>query len=147
MATLLLFITVMASGIFSGAAIYINAAEHPARLECRDSSQFVLKQWQISYHRAAIMQASLALLSGLFGVLSYMSFDLSFSWLLACLMIFSVIPFTLKMIMPTNNFLHKIDHKDASLFPTLEKWGKLHAVRSVVSTLAFAIFVGNLTSK
>ena len=42
------------SSLFTGAAIYINLCEHPARLELDNAG--ALKQWKESYGRAIYMQ-------------------------------------------------------------------------------------------
>ena len=55
------FLAVASASLFAGAALYINVAEHPARmlLETRPAVQ----QWAPSYQRATWMQAPLALAS------------------------------------------------------------------------------------
>jgi hypothetical protein len=56
-------IAVICSGIFAGAAIYINLVEHPARME--GGAAPALAEWAPSYRRATLMQAPLALIGGL----------------------------------------------------------------------------------
>ncbi|PCJ47903.1 MAG: hypothetical protein COA74_10760, partial [Gammaproteobacteria bacterium] len=52
---------VLACTLFAGAAIYINVAEHPARLEC--GTELAATVFGPSYRRAAAMQASLAIVA------------------------------------------------------------------------------------
>ena len=51
-------IAAFCSGTFAGAALYISAVEHPARLEC--GTPLALREFVPSYRRATVMQASLA---------------------------------------------------------------------------------------
>lgn len=54
-------IAIIACALFAGAAIYINLAEHPARMEC--GTELAATVFRPSYKRAAVMQVSLALIS------------------------------------------------------------------------------------
>ena len=127
------------AAMFAGVAIYVNVAEQPARLALDDHG--LLRQWKRSYDRAAIMQASLALISAIFGAVAFwQSADLR--WLAGALTIFANWPYTLLAIRPTNNILHRVDdaRADQSTRKLIERWGYLHAVRSVlgvVATLAY----------
>jgi len=53
----LALITTVVAGIFTGAAIYINVAEHPARMSC--GTDLAATVFPASYARASAMQASL----------------------------------------------------------------------------------------
>ncbi len=53
-------IAVLACGLFTGAAIYINFVEHPARMQC--GVEIAVTEFAPSYRRAAVVQASLAAL-------------------------------------------------------------------------------------
>jgi hypothetical protein len=59
------FLAVVTGSLFAGAALYINIAEHPARmlLETRNAAL----QWAQSYKRATWLQAPLAVISFLAG--------------------------------------------------------------------------------
>jgi hypothetical protein len=67
----------------------------------------------------------------------------SFWWLVAGVLLGSVIPFTLIVILPTNKRLLSpaLDRRSAEAERLLERWGRLHAVRSVLSGVALLIFL------
>lgn len=127
----------LCAGLFAGAAIYTNAVEHPARLEC--GSTLAVRQFGPSYRRAAVMQASLAVVGTLAAIVAW--WRTGHTGLLAGgLLLGSVVPFTLIAIMPTNRRLLE-PHLDAASEEAaylLRRWGRLHAVRSFLGGLSFA---------
>lgn len=134
------FIATFNATLFAGAALYINVAEHPARmgLETRIAAQ----QWAPSYKRATWLQAPLAVVSCLSGVVAWFLGGVV-AWLFAAILIGAVVPFTLIVIMPTNQKLLAPD-RDLSSAETrmlLEHWGKLHGVRTTLSILASALYL------
>jgi len=143
MLAVLQFIAVLSSAIFAGAAIYINVAEHPARMGC--DTKTAVTVWAPSYKRAYVMQASLAALSFISGVAIWLLSG-GIMWLLAAVLIGAVIPFTLIVIMPTNHKLLAPDRdlNSAETRELLVKWGNLHAVRSILSLIALVIYVALL---
>jgi hypothetical protein len=143
MLAVLQFIAVLSSAIFAGAAIYINVAEHPARMGC--DTKTAVTVWAPSYKRAYVMQASLAVLSFLSGIGIWLLSG-GIMWLLAAILIGAVIPFTFIIIMPTNQKLlaPERDLNSAETRELLVKWGKLHAVRSILSFIALVIYVALL---
>ena len=124
---------------FAGAAFYINFAEHPARLGLDDKN--LLKQWKPSYDAGYTMQASLAVGSGILGLLAgWMSGD--WRWIVGALLIVANWPFTFIGIMPTNHKLKAIDENDAgpASRAMLVTWARLHAVRTalgIAATIAY----------
>jgi len=57
------------AALFAGAAIYINIAEQPARLQLDDSS--LLAEWKLAYRRGYIMQRASSLSAGSLGLLPF----------------------------------------------------------------------------
>lgn len=133
-------LALMTAALFTGAAIYVSWAEHPARLELDDRA--LLAQWKPSYERGAIMQASLALAGLILGALEWLATG-NWLWIAGGLILAANWPFTMYAIMPTNKVLKDISIEQAGSASRalLEKWGQLHAVRSALGALATAIFL------
>lgn len=140
MLAILEFLATAFSALFAGAAVYINLVEHPARMGC--GTKIAATVWAPSYKRAAVMQASLAVAGALAGVLAGLLGG-GLLWLLGAVLLGSVVPFTLRVIKPTNDQLLEPsrDLESEQTRALLEKWGRLHAVRSVLSLAATALFL------
>jgi uncharacterized membrane protein len=131
---------VLACALFTGAAVYITVVEHPARLSC--GTEIAATQWAPSYKRATVMQASLAAVAGFLGIVRAVQGGGSL-WVWAASLILGVIPFTLVVIRPTNTRLLEPsrDRRSPETLELLKSWGRLHAVRSVLSIAASVLFV------
>ena len=129
-------IAALCSGTFAGAAIYISAVEHPARLEC--GTPLALREFAPSYRRATVMQASLAAVGCLAAAAAWSTGRGSLC-LLGAILLGSVIPFTLIVILPTNKRLldPSLDPQSREAAELLRRWGRLHAVRSVLGAASF----------
>jgi hypothetical protein len=134
------FVAVLSCSLFTGAAIYINVVEHPARMQC--GVELATTEFAPSYRRATIMQATCAAV-GLLSSLAAWLGGASSWWLVAGVLLGSVIPFTLIVILPTNKRLLSLtlDKRSAEAERLLARWGALHAVRSVLSGLALLLFL------
>jgi len=137
------FIAVLTTTLFAGAAVYINLVEHPARMSC--STELAATQWAPSYRRATVMQASLAMLGTVAGLLVGVLGGGAI-WFVGAALIFAVIPVTFVIIMPTNKRLLTPgrDLRSEETRELLVKWGRQHAVRSVLALGAATIFVWQL---
>jgi len=139
-----LVIAAICAGLFAGAAIYVNAVEHPARLSC--GSELALRQFAPSYRRASVMQASLAIVGCLTGLWS--GWVLKDAWVgSGAVLLGAVVPFTLIVILPTNKQLldPSLDARGNRATTLLLRWGRLHATRSVLSGIAFVLFLLRLS--
>ena len=134
------FIAVLACALFTGAAVYITFIEHPARMQC--GVEIAATEFAPSYRRATVMQATSAAL-GLLASLAAWLAGASFWWLIAGILLGIVIPFTLIAILPTNKRLLSttLDRRSAEAERLLARWGRLHAVRSLLSGLALLLFL------
>jgi len=67
-------------------------------------------------------------------------------WFVGAVLIFAVIPFTLIVIMPTNEKLldPELDRASQLTHQLLRDWGKLHAVRSILALGASVIFLSSV---
>ena len=140
MAEALQLIATFCAALFAGAALYINVAEHPARLSLDTAA--AVAQWGPSYKRATLMQAPLAVAAFVCGVGAWLLAS-GVLWLLAAVVIGAVVPFTFIVVMPTNNkLLAAIPAPNAR--ELLERWGTLHAVRTALSLLATVLMLWGL---
>jgi len=128
-------LALVAAALFTGAAIYVNVAEQPARLSLPDAP--MLAQWQASYPRAATMQAGLALIGGVLGIAAYVMLG-DWRWLLGAIVLLAAWPYTLIGIKPTNDAL-QVAQPSPEIRALVRKWGALHAGRSALGAVATLI--------
>jgi hypothetical protein len=131
------------AGLFAGAALYVTAVEHPARLSCGPA--LALREFAPSYRRGTKLQASLAVVGLLLSVGGWYQ-TRALLVLIGGLVLGAVVPFTLLVIFPTNHRLLDpmlvADSPEAGSL--LRRWGHLHAVRTVLGILAFLILLVGL---
>ena len=137
------FIATLSASLFTGASIYINLVEHPARVSC--GTALAVTEFAPSYKRATIMQVTLAILSFLSAATAWFM-GAGINWLVGGILIVSVIPFTVIVILPTNKQLldPSLDKNSEYAYQLLNRWGKLHAIRSILSLTSVIIFLYSL---
>jgi hypothetical protein len=82
-------LAIIVAAVFAGAAIYVNVAEQPARLNLDDRS--LLIQWKAAYKRGTAMQAPLAMLGFLLGLWSWWQTN-DWRWLLGAVILVANCP-------------------------------------------------------
>ena len=133
-------LALVAASVFTGAAFYVNCAEQPARLVLDDRS--LLAEWKLAYKRGYIMQASLAVVGFLLGLVAWWATG-RLAFAIGALLIIANWPWTLLGILPTNKALMATDvaKAGAETRTLLLKWNRLHAVRTVLGGLAVVAFL------
>jgi len=134
------FVAVLSCGLFTGAAVYVSLVEHPARMGC--GVEIATAEFPPSYRRGTVMQVSLAALGLLSSIAAWLA-GATFWWLIGGVMLGAVMPFTLIVILPTNKLLLSptLDKRSVEAERLLARWGRLHAVRSVLSALALLLLL------
>jgi hypothetical protein len=128
-------LALIAAAIFTGAAFYVNVAEQPARLSLDDHA--LLTEWKPSYRRGAAMQAPLALVGFVLGLIAWWQTSHP-GFLAGAIAMIAPWPWTLVGIKPTNDALLATDPDDAGPHSRalIVKWGGLHSVRTALGALA-----------
>jgi Domain of unknown function (DUF1772) len=128
-------LALVVASLFTGAAFYVNFAEQPARLRLDDKA--LLTEWKPSYQRGFAMQASLAMLAFFLGAIAWWQTGI-LAFLLGALLILAPWPWTLLVIKPVNDSLMATDLAKAGpeTRSLLQKWNRLHAVRTALGGLA-----------
>jgi anthrone oxygenase-like protein len=133
-------IATLCAALFTGAAIYINLVEHPARMSLGVAA--ALAEWRPAYQRATMMQAPLAIIGLIAGVTAW-AMGAGAMWLVGALLLGTVVPFTLLVTFPTNRQL--LDPAVATDLTRarvlLDRWNRLHAVRSALGVAALLVFL------
>jgi hypothetical protein len=134
------FVAVLSCSLFTGAAVYVSLVEHPARMQC--GVEIAATEFPPSYRRGTVMQVTSATLGLLSSIAVWLS-GATFWWLVGGIVLVCVIPFTLIVILPTNKLLLNptLDRRSVEAERLLTRWGSLHAVRSVLSTMALLLFL------
>lgn len=135
----------MVAALFTGAAFYVNFAEQPARLGLDDRG--LLAEWKPAYERGFAMQAPLAIVGIILGIIAW-RFAGRMGFLVGAVLLLGNWPWTIFGIMPTNKTLMATKLEDAN--PTtralIVKWNILHAVRTALGCLAVLAFLIALSS-
>ncbi len=132
-------LALVVAALFTGAALYINVVEQPARLALPDGP--ALSQWKPAYKRGFALQASLALVGGLFGAVAFFQLG-SWRWMAGSVLMLANWPYTYVAIMPLNSRLLACETAPKeNPRRLLSNWGQLHMVRTGLGVLATLIFL------
>jgi hypothetical protein len=125
--------------LFTAWALYVSLVEHPARRETGPAAARVA--FRSSYRRAAPWQASSSIVSLLTGVLAALVTRQPM-WAVGGIVVGAAVPFTLLVVMPTNRRLLASDPLgDGEAADLLERWGRLHWIRSSLGAIGLAVLL------
>ena len=118
-------IALLVASLFAGAALFVSVAENPARIAAGAAAG--LAQWKPSYERAKFLQGALALIGGAIAFYLWWR-SLNQLWLIGSLLLLANWPYTLIVMMKLNRRIEAAgDGGDL-----LVRWGRLHAVRTLL---------------
>jgi hypothetical protein len=124
---------------FSGAALYINLVEQPARLALDDSA--LLSEWRPSDRRGFAMLASLALVAAVLGLATYFETQ-DVRWLIGAILVILSWPYTFFAMVPMNNRILTISAAEPGAARELVRtWGLLEYGQTAIGFVACAAFL------
>jgi uncharacterized membrane protein len=128
------------AAIFTGAAFYVSFAEQAARLTLDDRA--LLAEWKPAYKRGTTMQAPLAIIGCILGIIAWSQTGRAF-FLIGAVLLLANWPWTFLAIMPTNRTLMATDLEGAGpqSRALIRKWNVLHSVRTAFGSLATLAFL------
>jgi hypothetical protein len=139
-------LALLVAGVFTGAALYVNFAEQPARLTLDDRA--LLAEWKPSYKRGFAMQAPLAMIGFLLGLIAWWQ-SAHQGFLIGAVAMIGPWPWTLFVIKPVNDRLLELelDQVGPGSRALIVKWGTLHGVRTAFGAVGAAAFLWALMAR
>jgi hypothetical protein len=123
----------------TGAALYVNAVEQPARLALDD--QAMLNEWGPSDRRGVALMAGLALIAGILGLAAYFE-TADVRWAIGALIAVLSWPYTFFVMSPMNDQILTLAPRDVGAARALvRQWGLLEYGQTGIGLAATAVFV------
>ena len=134
------YLALVTAALFTGAACYVSFAEQPARLGLNDRA--LLAQWKPAYKRGFAMQAPLAVVGFVLGIVAWRLTG-RVMFLIGGALLVANWPWTIFGIMPTNRVLMAtaLEAASSQSRALIVKWNRLHSVRTVLGCLAILAFL------
>ena len=127
------------SAALSGAALYVNGVEQPARLALDDAA--MLKEWGPSDQRGVALLAGLSLLAAIFGLTAYSAAG-DVRWAVGALIAILTWPYAFYVMAPVNNQIIALAPRDIGAARALvRQWGLLEYGQTAIGLVATAVFI------
>jgi hypothetical protein len=125
---------------FTGAALYVNLVEQPARLSLDDRA--MVREWKPSDRRGFAMLAVLALLSAALGLIAFQATG-DVRWLVGAIVIIASWPYTFFVVVPLNNRLLSMPAEDGGTEARelVRDWGLLEWGQTALGAAAALTFI------
>jgi hypothetical protein len=124
---------------FSGAGLYVNGVEQPARLALEDSA--MLGEWRPSDRRGFALMAGLALVSAVLALSAYFETG-DARWAVGALIVILSWPYAFFVMAPMNNQILTLAAGDIGAARALvRQWGLLEYGMTAIGLVAVAVFV------
>jgi hypothetical protein len=124
---------------FSGAALYINLVEQPARLALDDAA--LLSEWRPSDRRGFAMLASLALIAAALALTAYFQTQ-DVRWLIGAIIVIAIWPYTFFAMVPMNNRILTLSAGESGAARELVRtWGLLEYGQTAIGLVACGVFL------
>src|SRR5271154_2839979 len=121
---------------FSGAALYVNLVEQPARLALDDAA--MLSEWGPSERRGVGLMATLSVRPAALGLVAYFASQ-DVRWAIGALIILLAWPYTLFVMSPLNNQILALAPRDIGAARVLvRQWGLLEYGQTGIGLVACA---------
>jgi hypothetical protein len=124
---------------FTGAALYINLVEQPARLALDDGA--LLSEWRPSDRRGFAMLASLALIAAALALTAdFQTQDVR--WLIGAIIIIASWPYTFFAMVPMNNRILTLSAAESGAARELVRtWGLLEYGQTAIGLVSCGVFL------
>jgi|SRR5579863_7419547 len=127
------------AGAFTGAALYINLVEQPARLALDDVA--MLKEWGPSDRRGFALLAVLALLAGALGLGEFLRSQ-DIRWAVGALAALVTWPYSYFALAPMNDRILALSSADdGAARAFIRAWGRLEIGQTALGAAACAAFL------
>ena len=137
------FVARLSSSLFAGFAGYCSLVEHPSMVDT--GAKAAADHFNAMFKRAASLQTALSLTSAASSfAVYYLRKEKQF--LYSGILLFSILPYTLVTMMNTNLALldPALNRESATSKQLIEKWGHLHAFRSLIGLAAVSFILYNV---
>jgi hypothetical protein len=127
------------AAMFTGAALYLNIVEQPARSALDDRA--LLSEWRISDRRGFALLATLALIAAVLALMAYFESQ-DVRWLVGALIVIASWPYTFFAIVPVTNRILALTPSDAEqLRAAVRAWGLLEIGQTAIGVAGCLVFL------